>query len=167
MATKTQQNASVVDTMTLPNSQGSNDSKPLHLMSKKCHYRHYNSDKFILHKFLFTPFVALTITNNYGCQLLLTYTTEQSPSWEASRFSALDLLINQLPRRKSQYYGSNKRKSNRPSKTTNKTSNLCKTYKQISLPIIKEFSNLRFVRKPNDFLRVCAKEYTHMSRKGA
>jgi hypothetical protein len=35
---KTHQNASVVDKMSLPNSQGSNDSKPLHLMSKKSHY---------------------------------------------------------------------------------------------------------------------------------
>jgi len=46
-------------------------ANPLHLMSKKCHYRHYNSDKFTLHKYWFTPFVALRITNNYSCQLLL------------------------------------------------------------------------------------------------
>jgi hypothetical protein len=39
-------------------------------------------------------------------------------------------------------------------------------YTQISLLIIQEFSNLKFQRNSNDFLRVCAKEYTDMSSKG-
>jgi hypothetical protein len=56
-----------------PNFQRSNDSKPLHLMSKECHYPHYNSDKLTLHKFWFTLFIALRIANNYDCQLLPTY----------------------------------------------------------------------------------------------
>jgi hypothetical protein len=59
--------------MSPPNSQGSNDIKTLHLMLKKCHYQHYNLDKFTLHKFWFTPIIALRIANNYGCHLLVTY----------------------------------------------------------------------------------------------
>jgi hypothetical protein len=102
---QTQQNASVVDKMSLPNSQGSNDNKPLHLMSKmslsssqesnyskplhlmsnKCHYRHYNSDKFALHKFRFTPNIALRIANNYGCQLLLNYLHHTAESFLRSQ----------------------------------------------------------------------------------
>ena len=71
--------------MSLPNSQGSNDSKPLHLMSKKCRYQHYNSDKFKLHKFWFTPIIALRIANDYGCQLLLNYLHHEAESFLGSQ----------------------------------------------------------------------------------